>query len=515
MFRMRDTVLGLCRLIAGAGVLFGSCGQEPTLPRLRPINEAVITGMDSLYLIAVHDKLTIVPSVSFTQDKVQSDTSRYRYEWIFILQPPTGSEYPYRTIGTGKSLVDYDLAADIHAVVGVYDFTFRITDTGTDTFTEFPFRVIMGTDFYEGWVVLHEASGQAHLDMLSYQPHVDTFVRHPGVLSFPARGSGVHGNPVFVECIFESMEGLSLGGILVGTDSALLAFSEDHLQRMHNYYERYWALAALSDGERLRPRFYGQMYDNHLLIGQTAFRKNFETSGVFRPISVRETEGGEVARFPAGAYLGVDQRALFDVTVLFDEQADEFVWYNSESERCFALGTVNRFDRERRWSLSYLAHTRFGGGQYFAVMRDEENGAIHETRFTLYEQLHFTQVSPGSLLPGAECQALDPNAGRFYFSVGNTLYEYTGGGDRKVKEFDQRITMLKFEQYLMTGEYMTGSSVNKRRYHAYEALLMVATHDGARPAHSGRYMLYDPARDRISQEHTGFGRIVDVTYKER
>src|SRR5690606_36636022 len=152
-----------------AVVLVTACREKPALPVLNPINEAVIEGIDSVYLVNPGETISIYPKITFTQDSLVTDSDRYQYEWVFIERPPLGEEYyGYGTVSTENELVDFNIFYDIFSETGPFDFTFRVIDTYTDTYTEFPFRVILGNEYYEGWMVRTEKGGDTQVDMLSY-----------------------------------------------------------------------------------------------------------------------------------------------------------------------------------------------------------------------------------------------------------------------------------------------------------------------------------------------------------
>ncbi len=510
---MRTT---LCLLLICFTVTEG-CRNTVSLPELKPINEAIIGNMDSLYMMDVADTLSIFPTIRFTLDTAVSDSSRYRYEWIYVVRPTSGPRYDYRTVSTDKALVNYVISEDILGAAGVYDFTFRVVDIHTDTFTEFPFRVILGNAYYEGWVVLNDVQGRAQVDMVSYHPPSDTFSYLRDVIDFPGDGGGAHSKPVFLDEVFSLKSELVSGGILVGTDRRVTAFSSDGFKRVYDYFQEYSALSNVPDSVKHSSTFRGSVYNQYLYVGGSCYQC-YELDyqpGEFRLINRIQTEDGTFRTFRAAPHMAMNNKDLFDVVVLFNEDTDEFVWHGAQEDYCTPLPAANAFDHHLSWSLVYLEYTHIGGGQYVAVLQESVTGDFYYLRFTLYDLLEFSPVPPESGLYRTGHMALDPNTGRFYFGIGKTLFEYSTGGERKVTDFDNEITLLKFKQYLSLIEFMTGATVNKDRYQRYEGMLLVATYDSARPDDSGVFMLYDPIDNRLYQRFDGFAKIVDVTYKER
>lgn len=496
-----------------------ACRNTYSLPELKPINEAVIRGMDSLYMIDLADTLSIFPQISFTQDTAFSDPSRYRYEWIYIVRPTSGHIYDYRTISTDKSLVDYVLADDISPGAGVYEFAFRVVDTYTDTFTEFPFRVILGNAYYEGWVVLNDVQGKARVDMISYHPPTDTFVYLRDVIPLSGQTTETGSKPVFLEEVYGMHNELVSGGILMGTAQGITAFSSVDLTNVYDYFQQYAALSRVPDSARRSPRFWGTIYNQYLQL-DGAFYECYESDyqqGSFRRFTYIQAPDGSLQPFRAAPYMAMNLKEdrNVNVAVLFNEDRDEFVWYSEQDTYCTPLTAVNAFDHGSSWSLVYLAHTHASGGHYVAVLRETTTGDLYYLKFTPYALVEFTRVAPESGLYKTHDMTLNPKTGKLYFAIGKSLFAYSTSEEQKLTDFDGEITMLKFKQYLLLVEFMTGATVNKDRYQRYEEMLLVATYDETQPDDSGVLKLYDLSKNQLFQQFSGFAKIVDVTYKER
>jgi|GEM_PF-4098683 len=502
-------------LLIGFGLVCSSCQRTPVLPELESLNEAIISGMQPVYRLQPDETLTIRPDVSFSQDSLATDSARYLYEWIFIFAPPVGSGFPYVTIGTEKDLVDFSMDYISYNSQGFFDFTFRVIDTYTDTFSEFAFRVIVANDFFEGWVVLNDVSGQTRVDMLSYQAHADTFLQLRDIL---AANSSISGKPNFVDFSFSMHDHLSLGSIVVGTESGIEVFTNDSLAFAFDLYGHHPPLNEIPSEQKKSARYYGMLYNHYLHLGRTIYQKSEQlgASPDYFPISSRETANGAILPFQASPFLAIDLGRLvaWNIVVMFDEEALQFLWHSEALAAASPLPHVQLPNPDDDWRLAYMAYTRNGGGQYLAVLKNDSNNTASIVRFTLYELLDFLTLEPDSRLAHADHIVLDPNTGDLYFASDQMLYVYAGG-DHKLQEFDKEITMLKFNEFLLTQEFSVGSSVNKARYNTYEQHLLIATHDPDQPDDSGELHLYEPSQRRIDTSYTGFARIIDVTYKER
>ncbi len=128
--------------------LFATCRKIDDAYANRDINEAVVSGIDSVYAVDPEETLIIQPSVSFTMDS-QPDSSNYRYEWYFIRMVGFVLNKEFTVISTSRTL-NYKLPD----LMGAYDLLFRVTDLRTNLFTEKPFRVYASNFICEDWMLL-------------------------------------------------------------------------------------------------------------------------------------------------------------------------------------------------------------------------------------------------------------------------------------------------------------------------------------------------------------------------
>ncbi|HWL00439.1 MAG TPA: hypothetical protein VNQ55_10845, partial [Parapedobacter sp.] len=326
------------------------------------------------------------------------------------------------------------------------------------------------------------------------------------------------GMPIFIDQVFGYNGPLNLGGILVGTDKDLIAYGSVDLVIAEAYYQSYDALKTVPDSAKSGVGFHGALYKQFLQVNDAVYECD-EGAMIqrmpFKPISLRLSPTAVIQQFPASKFAAIDIRNPYGITVLFDEAADEFVWYSTEIGHCSGLVAANNFDHQLKWTLLYLEHSRYGGGQYTALLKEDSTGTLYFTRFTAYDQLEFSQVDKQSSLYIADRMALDPNTGGFYFSVDKDVFTYEDGVAQRVHAFEDEITMLKFNRFVMLIEFVTGATVNKDRYQQYENHLLIATHNPAQPEDSGKLLLFDLERKSVSQQFDGFSKIIDVTYKER
>lgn len=486
-----------------------ACRKEPSLPVLHPINEAVISGIDPVYRVDMGEAISIYPKVHFTQDSLVSDTSRYQYEWVYITRPPLlNLPKEFVVISTDKELVDYVVSSKIMALYGPFDFTFRIIDTYTDTYTEFPFRIELANKYYEGWVVLMEKEGATQVDMLSYHIADDTFIHLADVLRFESQARQ---KPVFITEAAGFSSELGLGGILVGTDQQVVGFAPGDFRQVVSFYPGF-----VSSSELISPSMVFQTASlNHFLYADGTYYNLDERSGYahgryFEPISNLQTEEG-LKPFHAAPFVALSSKGRDSETILFNEDNDEFVWHDGPVEFCMPLVAPNRFARDEPLELVFLDYTRDTGGHYVGILRGLDSRKLYWIKFTPYELLGFEQVADGSALYHADNIALNRLTGGLYVNVGKELFECTLSGDRKLTTLDDEITLLKYERFTL----LSVVAVNGNRYWQYEDMLVIATHNDANPNDSGTLMLYDTQNNQIFQQFKGFGKVVDVTYKEQ
>ena len=501
----------LFSIICLAYLVVIACQKEPSLPVLKPINEAVIQGIDSIYFIGGRDTISIYPEITFTQDSLLQNPDRYQYEWVYLTQPPVSDPWSdYKTISTEKALIDFVIYQELYTSTGPLDFTFRVTDTYTDTYTEFPFRVILGNAYYEGWMLLTEEDGNARVDMLSYKPTTGTFSHLQDVIQF--RSPGIH-KPIFIDEVFGTENELRLGGIVVGSNQEIMAFDPEDFWQLFTFHPE---LADIPMAD-ISSMVYQSSYLNQILYVNGMVYNCDERDGFYNNFiainNVRTDLGG--ASFHAAPFVAFNYLSATSESILFNEDTDDFMWFNGTAYYSEPLVEANQFDHERPWELVFLDYTQHMGGVYFGILRDLKNGDLYWIRFTSNEMLGFNKVAEGSVLYQAERFALHPYNGNLYITVGKVLYEYTTTGEHQLRKFQDDITLLQYERFPLLADFSNGTTGNRDRYQGYAEKLIVATHKDADPNNSGKLILYDTENNRAFQQFAGFPKIIDVAYKER
>lgn len=499
-----------------------ACQRENLLREERPVNHAVIAGLDSVYSVAPGETLHIKPKVQFTLDD-RADTSRYRYEWYYWRMVGfINIDADYKVIASGP-----ELEYTVPPYQGTFDLLFRITDLMTGLFSEKEIRIVVRNAIYEGWMVLTEYSnGSPQLDMLSYHADRDSFELLKSVLNYFQPQARLAGKPRFVDFTITSMYELHLGGLVVGTTAGINAYEGEKLAFAGRFDEQLPTGSPVNLAGKVNydGRFFSAFFN---IDGQLFISQNGQSSidPIFRKVDHVQHINGILDPIKPAPFIGVTKNfPIYQTTVVFDELSKELLWFNSRNSYCHRFGPGELFSYQTGKDLLYLGYTEKDGGQFAALLSDAYTGEIYLARFSMYRQLSYQRID-APMVSIAEHFALNPSDGTLFFSSGDRLYaiDEPNRSSRVIKDFQGRhISKIKFNTFLNvipTDHPHLGSTASHDRYMTLQDQLIVCTHDPARPDDSGAFMLFDidfgrwTAYERF--RYDGFSRIIDVAYKER
>ncbi|RQP15270.1 MAG: hypothetical protein EAS52_15730 [Parapedobacter sp.] len=503
-----------CFVVFAVVALCWQCseGPEPFLPK--PVNEAVIGGLDSIYIIPPGASLDLRPEISFTLDP-SPDSSRYRYEWIYVAKEGFNTGDEYTVIEESPALT-----FSPSVVMGAYRLVFRVYDEETELFTEWPFKVFVANEVYEGWMLLLEADGRTQLDMLSYQHDSKDYRLLTDVGSrYPNSKYTLTGVPKYIDFYGSFTDNMLDGGVVVGTSDGAFTFSSTELAIQSNIF-----LENMGAGHTVPPEAYaeanfkGTWYVSFIAANNQLYSQNessYSGPKPFLPV-YRPQEGEERIPLVASPHMAIDKNAFFYVSVFFDEEIDEFVWY-TVNDGCRRLAAGNTFERNKRWKLEMLDYATINGGTYTAIMRDEETGELYVNQFTLREKLVFQKLD-GAMVSDAEHWVTDPNTGRIYFCSNQTaIFEYhiSSGQFKRVVDFGAAVTFLKFNSFLYLVPVSTGTTVSHSRYTHLQTCLLVGTYAPTQQPIGGSFIVYDPVTKKEILRQDAIPKPIDAVYRER
>lgn len=508
--------LGLLCFICCTLLMVAACKDEkPTL--LLPVNEAEIAGIDSVYVVDPGATLHLDASVTFTNDEAP-DSANYRYEWFMIRSVGFVGD-GYKLVGVGKAL-EYSLPNN----QGAFDLLFRVTDTRTNLFSEQEFRVFVANDLYEGWLLLGQHGNEYRLDMLSYQLDSRDFIYIENVLDEYYPGARIAEQATFVDFSIAGFFNMYIGGVVLGTKQNVYAYDVEDMGYMGAFGS---FLPDLGPADFAKLQYGGRLYSAFINTGSQVYVTDYGLSSPypkFNKVNQLREADGRITSFSAAPQMAIQLGYPIQQTaVLFDEEAHELLWFNSQNQYANRFGQGRLFNYKTGKNLTYLGYCENAGGQYVALLRDTATHTEYLARFSIYDQQYYQAIEAPEIEHATQF-ALRPSDGALFYVAGSRLYVVDQPTNKAVllKDFGSvRISKIKFNSFItiIPSISYAGTTASEVRYRDLQEQLIVCVYDPLRPDNSGSFLRYDVDTDRRELHEAfrfdGLPKIIDVVYKER
>lgn len=487
--------------LLGLGLaLMMSCRKDTGNYNYIKINEAIVSNLDSLYIVNRGEILNINPKISYSLDPT-GDTVNYIYEWL--LTKKEGSEAIVPKLLTSGPVFN----SKIDLLTGVYNMLYRITDKRTGVWKEYPFQLFVTLRTYEGWLLLSEINGQkSRLDMMSYKIRSNDYEQIHDVLAEMKSGFKLTGLPNFVCYNKEMGSGVNQTNekILISTtkEAGFLRgdiFDYHPINAFSNYMNG--PDKATDKGAKLE----GEAWIAYMTINGSIYYSGWTLK--FSRISKISTSG---KLFKAAPFISFSDNQA----IAFDEENSRFLWSPTESFEFYTYNNIPALNNMNKQML-FMTRTKYNGGETFAILKDKTNSKIYLARLT-YTKLNYLQEITDPNIAQAENFAVNSDYGYIFYNVGGVIYEYdfTLKLSKKMADYGNRkISMLKFQSI------NTGTTINQERYSKISNQLIVCSYDESNLDNSGTMDLYDvPAiNGQITkvETFTGLGKVVSITYRTR
>jgi len=462
-------------------------------------------------IIAVYGKqLKIEPKVKFTLDP-NFDESKYTYEWYYMGPNGLGGT-KLHTIAKTKNL---DVTTSI--VAGSYSAYYAVTDkaSGVKYRTSFTLKVV--NEINEGWIMMCDVNGKAQVDMLSLNTSGNFDVVHD-LLKTVGSELQLEGKPVMT---YTHNTGLLIGpdaisyGLYFGTDKGTTKVDPNTFKwtpTMTLNYEMFGAIPPGFYATAMQQRGSNSAY--MIGAGNVYYYNRPQNTYFSAPLNYinAEQKAFEVEPYIAGyIFASSTSHAIF-----YDKTNKRFVKHSGEASTCVTLpdptGDAKKFSFTTGMDLVFMKWISFNGGEVFAVLKEPGGSRKFLARFNSANlvQSYYDEIT-GTEIANAEKFAFSPDLGYIFYNVGGKVYEYDmvyKTSKLMINSETKKISYLKFYDFKSTGKY-TGS--NK---------LMVGTYDTAKPeGTNGGLDIYTvpPVNGDLvlDKSYSGFGKIIDLTYRER
>lgn len=492
-----------------AMLFFGACKKDIGNYDYNEINELTeITDLPKEVTAVYGKNLTVNPITKFSQDP-NFDESKYTYEWYYIGPNGLGGTKLF-TLATTRNL-----NLTMNVVAGTYSAFYGVTDkaTGVKYRTSFTLKVV--NEINEGWILMCDVNNTARVDMLALNTQ-GNFDLVKDLLAITGSGLKLEGKPVMT---YTYSTGLLVGpdaisyGLYFGTDKGTTKVDPNTFKWTNTMRLNYEMFGTVPDGfyaDVIQQRQSGASYmigNGNVYYYERVF--NIYYSAPINYITA-EQKGFEVAPFVAANPLG------YANTIFYDKTNKRFVKHSGSALTCTTLpepsADVKKFSFSTGMDLAYMTWAPFNGGEVFSILKAPSSTKKYLARFNIASniQTYYDEIL-GTDIGSAELFAVSPDLGYIFYSVGGKVYEYDMVYKTSKLMLDmgsKKVSYLKFHTFRLTTKY-PGS--NK---------LMVGVYDPALPSGSdGSLNIYTvpPVNGDLvlDKNYSGFGKIVDLTYRER
>ena len=508
------------------GLLFAACYRDLGNYDYKEINQVLFSGFptEKLYKFKGVDSLKVYPVITGTLD---DDLSGYEFKWQAVVKQGTTAEGETTyTLDSNTINLEYfvQLPEQEYAVY------LLVKDKETNVTWRQAFDMRVSTALDEGWMILSETNNGSRLDMVSLSGEDEMMVRDIWNGSLLSTWKGPKQLVVYVDMMASASEQpvylLAEDGT-IKLNPADLGYQEDNLfeyefgmsypelkvQRLAGNYSNMWRICVTDQG---------------------VFAKNDMTSGALYGMPINKIEG-ENDYFDVAPAIGLTPYPYsYNPAVLFYDITNKRFVQMSSNLASMRLLTVpeTQFSYETGKEFVYMGGTLNNTiGSIFAILRDDSNKLwlygfnIQGMGETIAQADNYYYQIDAPEIEKATCFAIHPISYFLFYSVGNKIYQF----DMVSKKYRQlpiafttgertdlpesEISMLKFNTFIY-GDYSKPAGSTEMQYR-----LIVGSKSQEELSGVVRMLeiptLMDEKPATVYKEYSGFGKVVDVTYRER
>ncbi|WP_316841271.1 PKD-like family lipoprotein [Pedobacter gandavensis] len=495
-----------------------SCKKDLGNYNYQEINEITFSAELNGKLTAyVAKDFKVNPVLSFSKDE-SGDTSRYRYEWVYIItsgNPNSG----LKVLSTSKNL-----NVMMNLPVGTYDSFYRVTDKQTGVQFRKAFQLEVRNEFNEGWLFLTEVNGQAQLDMLSQQPNGEFLVVND-LLGKLNPGLKLDGKPKLIYSYNTGpLKGYGINlsyGVYVGTDKSTDRVHPDTFQWSTSYNVRKEILdLELPTDFHLDAIKMSTESAKAYVVSNAGNVLGYDRTINVKYASALNYDNVKKQTYKVAPFIGVSETISTMRAFFYDAENRRFMRHASQFDS--RLSTIlDRDGADFKFSYNhtgmdmlYMTWVPFSTGEIVSVLKDPAS----ETRFlACFDPINYKQSYYGEVvspeIEKAENYAISPDFGFLYYSVGSKLYQYNKSSVPAEAKLvldvaPSKISLIKFQAYH-----------NKTKYKNSDKLMVCSYDPGLPEGQNGKVEQYDVMLAaqgiQLEKTYTGFGKVMSMHYRER
>lgn len=473
------------------------------------INELQITGLPTEMQMKYRnaDTLRVTPVIEATADD-GSMSDRYSFKWEAVSQLKVGeTQTTSYVIGEERELNYFVEIPD-----GEYDVNCLVKDTITRVTWKGSFKLKVTTQLNEGWLVLSDVEGYARLDLISMSSKEDVVVRD--LLREAPRLKGPKGLNVVFDMYYVQWGTDPRFYLMTETTTATLDVATYEWDEGNDIrYEMLEYPVDFVASNRTAGMGWELLVSDKYVFGGTTFGQQ-----VLFGVPINFIAGDNENYFNVAPAVGVNTSysAYNPNRILYDTSNKRFVMIANSMKNCELMSAKEaEFPWKTGKEFVYMANSRYDAGTVYAILQDTEApysrylyamkvGAYGGVTQTKFMKLDYPEIEK------ATCFAVHPSLPWLFYAVGNTVYHFDLEGHQidPIHLAGETITMLKFNLFM--GMYPNSTMQNK--------LIVGSVKSGA--GLNGVVRTYDVPTvfgDEFGTPtiHDGFGKPVDVTYREK
>lgn len=502
-----------------AGILLASsCADDKGNYDYIDLNNITIDGISKDITALSYANLEITPVFK----NFDPTEDQYDFEWQAIQMFGDGET---EVIGTNKNL-NYT----VELLPGAYTLLYTIKEKGSEIYYREEMNLQVNSVTSEGWLVLSSDNNRARLDMVS-------------------KITGETYHDLLAHSDMPEMHGprsiTFLPPTLTDAASPFYLFADDGATRLSNnefeWQPEFDMSYEMGDGKEVRPYSISTAYGYKMLVsGTKAHFNNYTTQDGFYSMAVNKD-------YNVAPTIGVSAGSVLSMVptfLMYDTDNKQFMAYcwalpvlygiNADIDMN-SLDMIGSFDgnafQEFPVGLEYvyMENTRYSGdgsgvGTTYTILREGNNFYLYGLQLGdllqafgapyVVRKSHYGDLSGCTDIAKAEHFAFSSLKNYMYYSVKNQVYRVNLSNTPFTAEpqfslSGEDITCLKF--YLYTEENYANRSYD----------LIVGSQKGGDESTSGILRVYDGletegdfSRVQPKETHEGFGKIVDIIFRE-
>lgn len=516
---MKNKILGAA--VAMAAVLCAGCAQDEGNYDYHALNEPNITGVADSMSVLIHDHIELDPSMG---DNI-TDTAAYDYEWKVINRSGDNEE---TVIGNYKKL-----SREVTLNAGEYKLYFTATQRNTGLFWRKSYALTVSDPSSEGWMVLCDDNGKPCLDIISKV----TGKTYLDVLK--DNGMPDMGTPYAIQ--YEPNCGYSDSPFYLFTSTGATRLSKNNFSWQRDYLFKYEVAQSPDVAPRTmvcEPSGISRVFVSE---GKVRYAQNMGVQGLFGSPANKDFDVAPVV----GANIGA--QSYVSIYLLYDTTNKRFMAYCPLIQSAgFNTPTVQTMEEMEQVCIGskgsdmvtgtafadyptgldyvYMENTTYDPGNAkmgitYTVLRNGSNYYLYGIQLgdllTFMDctfcigRAYYGDLSGCTDINRASCFAFSSLRNYMYYAVDGTVYrvnlsEKPLKAERQFSLVGETITRMKFNHYQTTttnSEYdlvVASQNTGKGMLRIYDGMKKEGDFSGVAPT-----------------IYTGFGKIVDVTYRER